>query len=130
MWLSSEIFFLSYFPNILKNISFPYLNLHYFHRISTFWYLWTLAPLSSPGVATRWCVLQFQLSSQHCLPLWLFLFDCITVGRIVIRIIPIINYHLIWMLIEQMVKSEFGLQLPGYQLDNSVSRLIGKIIWI
>lgn len=32
------------------------------------------------------------------------------------------------MLIEQMVKSGFGLQLPGYQLDNSTSRLIGKII--
>lgn len=34
------------------------------------------------------------------------------------------------MLIEQMVKSGFGLQLPGYQLDNSTSRLIGKIIWL
>lgn len=34
------------------------------------------------------------------------------------------------MLIEQMLKSGFGLQLPGYQVGNSTSRLVGKIIWI
>lgn len=32
------------------------------------------------------------------------------------------------MLTEQMAKSGFALQLSGYQLDNSTSRLVGKII--